>query len=134
MNDEMEAVVAWWQYYLAICLEGLRKTMKALNQDNWCPSLYSNRIVPKYKTRVWPLYQWIKQTKFKNNSKAFSLKDNINIRNQNWRLLVSTWNIPGYILQDGWPCWRLVTRFRASRELKNVSGTFKPKTLVWESF
>jgi hypothetical protein len=36
MNDEMEVevVVALWRYCLAICLEGLRKTMKALGQDN----------------------------------------------------------------------------------------------------
>jgi hypothetical protein len=25
------------RYYLSICLEGLKKTMKSFGQDSWCP-------------------------------------------------------------------------------------------------
>jgi hypothetical protein len=38
-------------------VEGLRKTMKSLSQDSWCPSHYLNRAPPKYKSRVLLLHK-----------------------------------------------------------------------------
>lgn len=38
-----------------ICLEGLRKTMKSLSHNSWCPSCNSKQGWLKYKTGVLPL-------------------------------------------------------------------------------
>jgi hypothetical protein len=65
MNDELEriwldAVVASLRHNLGICLEGLRKPMKPLSRDNWCPGLNSKGAPPQYTYRALPLDQSIR--------------------------------------------------------------------------
>jgi hypothetical protein len=47
-----EAIATNLRYNSNICSEGLRKTMKILSQDSWCPSKDSNRAPPKFKVEV----------------------------------------------------------------------------------
>jgi hypothetical protein len=40
------------RYYPRSCLEGVRKTMKSLCDDIWCPGQNLNQGLPKYQSEV----------------------------------------------------------------------------------
>jgi hypothetical protein len=51
-----EAVVSSSKHCHGICLEGLRKTAKNLSQDSRYPGRSSNRIPPKWESKMLPLF------------------------------------------------------------------------------
>jgi hypothetical protein len=55
MNDELEviwneAVVAYFGHYPGLCLEGVRRVTKNLNQGSRCPGRDSNRAPSEYES------------------------------------------------------------------------------------
>jgi hypothetical protein len=42
-------------YHSGICLERMKKTMKCLREDSWCPDQDLNRAPPEYKPEASPL-------------------------------------------------------------------------------
>jgi hypothetical protein len=51
----MEEIIGKSMYYLGICQEGLRKTLKKFSQDNRCPFRDSNQTPTVYKSETLPL-------------------------------------------------------------------------------
>jgi hypothetical protein len=53
MNDELERIYKEVVMTCSdTCLGGMRKTMKTLRQDNWCPSLPNTRLEHYHNTNL----------------------------------------------------------------------------------